>query len=102
MLNICDRWHLRWYQVGTDIIPGPISSSPSGFVEMNGVVYFSAVSSNVFGVELWRTDGTERGTYLLSDISFGINNSAPADLQLWMVRCISLPVVMTSVESYGR
>lgn len=37
------------------------------FAKLNGVVYFGAANDNT-GAELWRTDGTEAGTYLVKDI----------------------------------
>lgn len=42
----------------------PHDSSPSGFTEFNGAVYFSA-SSAPGEVGLWRTDGTAAGTQLV-------------------------------------
>lgn len=37
------------------------------FAKLNGVVYFGAANDTT-GAELWRTDGTEAGTYLVKDI----------------------------------
>lgn len=37
------------------------------FTKMNGVVYFGAGNDST-GAELWRTDGTAAGTYLVKDI----------------------------------
>jgi ELWxxDGT repeat protein len=44
------------------------SSSPLGFCNVNGIVYFSA-NDGSHGQELWRTDGTPGGTYMLADIN---------------------------------
>ncbi len=46
------------------------NSNPSGFTEMNNVLYFKA-ANNASGddFELWRTDGTETGTYLVKDLN---------------------------------
>lgn len=43
---------------------------PSEMVALNGKLYFSAYSTNQ-GRELWVTDGTTQGTYLLADIATG-------------------------------
>jgi ELWxxDGT repeat protein len=51
------------------------SSNPNKFIEFNGIVYFTATSGNQFGNELFRTDGTDTGTYLLKDIFEGTNSS---------------------------
>lgn len=42
-------------------------------------VYFSTVS-NDFGNELWVTDGTKKGTFLLKDIEIGSGSSNPSNL----------------------
>lgn len=39
-------------------------------VQMNGVMYYLAANST-YGTELWRTDGTAVGTYMLKDINPG-------------------------------
>lgn len=53
----------------------PNSSNPSGFILIdNGKVLFSA-NNGSNGRELWFTDGTEVGTYLLKDINSGASNS---------------------------
>lgn len=43
-------------------------SSPSNFLILNNVLYFTAFDENN-GFELWRSDGTENGTYLLKNIN---------------------------------
>ena len=53
-----------------DINSGPASSVYGGatpFTEVNGVMYFAA-NDGQNGVELWRTDGTTSGTFLVKDI----------------------------------
>ena len=62
-----------------DINPGPASSSPFLFNEfldqsLNGVLFFSADDGHV-GSELWRTDGTANGTFLLADLNPGPDGS---------------------------
>lgn len=60
-----------------DINPGPyggldwrIDDYRVDFVEVNDVLVFPA-GDTAHGVELWRSDGTEAGTYLLKDIRPG-------------------------------
>jgi len=61
-----------------DLRPGPYSGLdwpssigvPAGFVEANGVLLFPA-DDGVHGLELWRTDGTAQGTFMLADIHPG-------------------------------
>jgi ELWxxDGT repeat protein len=53
-----------------DINPGSASSVYAGatpFTEVNGVMYLAA-NDGQNGVELWRTDGTTSGTFLVKDI----------------------------------
>jgi ELWxxDGT repeat protein len=71
-----------------DIRPGPGDGDPlqggdgqftPGGADLNGVLIFDATDGtpiaegDVHGVELWRSDGTEAGTYLLKDIAPGDN-----------------------------
>gem|GEM_PF-419515 len=77
-----------------DINPITASSFTSLFTQMNGVTYFIAEDgvsaqhglpsfSNLDGVpqyELYRTDGTPEGTYLVKDISPGSGGSNPSEL----------------------
>jgi ELWxxDGT repeat protein len=56
---------------------GTGSSSPDGFTEYNGFVYFAAntgTTAGRSGIELWRTDGTDAGTTQVSDINPGTGN----------------------------
>ncbi len=54
------------------------SSSPSAAVDLNGVAIFVATTAH--GSELWRSDGTLVGTFLLKDINPGAAGSSPARL----------------------
>src|SRR5262249_44109016 len=46
---------------------------------MGGTVFFRA-NDGIHGSELWRSDGTEAGTYMVKDINPNGANSTPADL----------------------
>ncbi len=47
--------------------------------EMNGIFYYRA-AEDPFGEELWRTDGTPQGTYMLKDIIPGRVSSSPSSM----------------------
>lgn len=53
-----------------DRTPGAVATSLGAqeFTEINGIVYFSG-NSGVNNRELWRTDGTPAGTYMLKEIN---------------------------------
>lgn len=53
-----------------DIDPGLESGVPMRFTPVNGIVVFDAQSFSS-GLEMWRTDGTAAGTYILKDIKPG-------------------------------
>ena len=53
-------------------------SSPRGFTELNGKVYFSA-NDGVNGTELWVTNGTAEGTTLFKSINPGTGSSEVSD-----------------------
>ena len=57
-----------------DLSPGTASSSPAKMVVMGGVAYFTATDP-AHGLELWRSDGTPSGTYLVADINPGPTGS---------------------------
>ena len=57
-----------------DIQPGPIGSSLSHLVDVDGTLFFTA-DDGVTGNELWKSDGTEAGTMLVEDIVPGIYGS---------------------------
>lgn len=57
----------------------PRTFGVSGFppmAELNGKLYFTATDST-HGFELWTTDGTAVGTYMVKDIQPGIGGSVP-------------------------
>lgn len=51
-----------------DILQGFGSSKPGDFVDLNGILYFSA-NDNINGLELWKSDGTSEGTVIVKDIN---------------------------------
>ena len=57
-------------QLVKDIYPGPgngLPDVPRKFIELNGYLYFAAQDPG-HGWEIWRTDGTETGTTLVTDL----------------------------------
>ncbi len=65
-----------------DINPGGSSTSwdyPPYFAISNGILYFCA-NNGTNGYELWRTNGTTGGTYIVKDIYTGGASSYPAEL----------------------
>jgi MYXO-CTERM domain-containing protein len=57
-----------------DIDPGFTSSIPQGKVVVVGGLYYFTSSVFEFGIELWRSDGTDAGTFLVKDIHAGEQN----------------------------
>jgi ELWxxDGT repeat protein/cysteine-rich repeat protein len=51
-----------------DIVNDKYGSSPGEFIEFGGNALFSAFDSN--GREVWRSDATYAGTYLVSDVNY--------------------------------
>jgi ELWxxDGT repeat protein len=75
-----ELWKTDGTELGTEIVKdiyvGNGSSSPGNYIEMNGVLYFTASQGSPdVGRELFRSDGTEGGTYLVKDINNGIFSS---------------------------
>ncbi len=58
-----------------DLNVAPQSSRPSGFVQVNGTMFFLA-DDPLHGRELWKTDGTTTGTTLVKDIFPGPRDSS--------------------------
>ncbi|OIR23298.1 MAG: hypothetical protein BEU00_03280 [Marine Group III euryarchaeote CG-Epi3] len=60
------------------------SNAPIPHVWWNDVLYLRLDDgTDVAGPELWRTDGTESGTYIVKDIREGSYSSTLSDLILW-------------------
>jgi len=57
-------------------------SSPNNLIVFDGVLYFSA-NDGTHAYELWRSDGTEEGTYMVKDINPGSDDATPRGLTLF-------------------
>lgn len=64
----------------TDINTQPGSSFPSNFIQIGTITFFTA-SLEEFGSELWRTDGTDEGTYMVKDINPGLYSSSVSGIK---------------------
>ncbi|HEX3129463.1 MAG TPA: ELWxxDGT repeat protein, partial [Thermoanaerobaculia bacterium] len=62
-----------------DLMPGPISSSPSWLTVADGRLFFTA-GDDLHGIELWQSDGTAAGTRLVQDIAPQAESSSPEQL----------------------
>ncbi len=49
----------------------PTSSAAVDYIELNGIIYFTADSNADASRELWQTDGTSTGTVLVSSLATG-------------------------------
>jgi len=73
-----ELWKTDGTEVGTVMVEdinlvgdgygGTDGSNPTGLVGFNGNLYFVA-NDGVNGAELWRSDGTELGTYMVADLN---------------------------------
>ncbi|MCC6698800.1 MAG: FG-GAP repeat protein [Candidatus Hydrogenedentes bacterium] len=69
-----------------DIAPSGQDSRPEFIMVMGGILYFTAedgaepYTSGGHGRELWRSDGTPDGTWLVKDINPGEEGSTPQDI----------------------
>lgn len=100
LFTAADPLHGRelWHTQGTpqttwllkDFIPGPSDSylNPEDMVEQDGVIFFTATDTTSYdpprpeevreyGAELWRTDGTPGGTWMVKDLRPGLAASFP-------------------------
>jgi ELWxxDGT repeat protein len=59
--------------------PGLNINSDDAYAILNNIMYFSA-NDGVNGAELWRSDGTAAGTFMVKDIEPGSNGSNPSEI----------------------
>ena len=59
--------------------PGLNINSDGPYAVLNNIMYFSA-NDGINGAELWRSDGTASGTFMVKDIEPGINGSYPSEI----------------------
>jgi ELWxxDGT repeat protein len=59
-----------------DINPVSVNSNPSSFTQVNNLTFFAA-SDLTNGAELWASNGSAAGTFLVKDINPGSANSYP-------------------------
>src|SRR5262249_17834030 len=63
--------------IGDTVSPlSPLGGLAGVSVEVDGVLYFAA-NDGVHGTELWRSDGTTAGTWLIRDVCPGNCSSFP-------------------------
>lgn len=81
-----ELWKSDGTETGTamvkDIRPGSSTSNSGAFanpVNVGGILYFSA-TDGVNGAELWRSDGTEAGTYMVRNINAVFSGAGGSDL----------------------
>jgi ELWxxDGT repeat protein len=81
-----ELWRSDGTEAGTtlvkDIRPGTVGSLSSGgslLRVFDNILYFTADVPQ-FGNELWRSDGTEQGTYIIQDRRPGSDSFGPGDL----------------------
>jgi len=74
VVNNIELWKSDGTDAGTvmvkDIYPGNYGSYPLDFVEINGILYFTAYNVTS-GRELWKSDGTNGGTGMVKEIVSG-------------------------------
>src|SRR4051812_33434227 len=83
-----ELWRTDGAEAGTtlvkDINPGPAHGIfydfPSSFADLNNLLFFVA-NDGVHGDELWRSDGSEAGTFMVADLTPGPVGSLPGEFQ---------------------
>jgi ELWxxDGT repeat protein len=84
-----ELWRSDGTEAGTAMVKDVNAGAGNGFIQstsfgrmaigVGNVFYFSATAQAV-GTELWRSDGTEAGTFQIKDISLGNLSSTPQHL----------------------
>jgi ELWxxDGT repeat protein len=75
-----ELWLTEGLPSNTVRVAGPFRSVSSGlWMPTQGVLYFAA-DDVLHGLELWRSDGTPAGTYLVADVRPGPESSFPWEL----------------------
>lgn len=62
-----------------DINPGFPGTFINQLTGVNNTLFFTAINKN-YGLELWKSDGTDSGTFMVKDINAGTNSSVPTRL----------------------
>lgn len=84
-----ELWKTDGTEAGTvmvkDINPGRGSSAPSALVVCNNTLYFTAHSNpkDTYERTLWSSDGTEKGTVMVRNLSYLPNPPADRSLPQW-------------------
>jgi ELWxxDGT repeat protein len=74
----------------------PVSSYPEGFQRVGSLLYFEA-NDRTHGTEMWRTDGTAAGTFMLGDLLPGSFGSYP-----WVAGSIGETAIVAGYDGIGR
>ena len=74
-----ERRHFRRYRHGQGRLPRRGRFLPQELANVNGTLFYQAFDPHG-GYELFRSDGTSSGTYMVKDIYPGYTGSFPANL----------------------
>jgi ELWxxDGT repeat protein len=64
--------------VSPAVLPN-MGSDPDHLTNVNGILFFN-IYDNLYGTELWKSDGTDAGTVMVKDINVGGGSSYPSSL----------------------